>query len=227
MSKVNVLISKNQPTSLNWFHRITNECKNEYPMHLISINRNGYVVDLGCNVGGFIEAFKDSLNTTNILAIDASSYNISEFKKNHPFIKVLHKAIYSVDNTTVKLKKYLGEGNDDTNSGNFSITNFICNENNHGYRGEEFEEVETISIETILKTTNAIELLKIDVEGAEYDALYGKDLSDIKYIVGEIHNFLGAEKQNKLFEWIKKTHREIYSIGEGKVSHFVKMWLRE
>jgi hypothetical protein len=67
-------------------------------------------------------------------------------------------------------------------------------------------------------------LLKIDCEGAEYDFLIDADLSKIKYIVMELHNFLGGVKQKQLMTHIENTHTEIYSEGNGVDSHFVKLW---
>lgn len=218
--KVDKLISKNQPQ--NWFEKITKECAEEYPIHLVDIDIAEQVVDAGCNVGGFSAAYGFRFN--NILAIDASSYNIEQYKSihNNP---IIHKAISSKDGEIAKLKKYMGYGDDDTNSGNFSITEFVYdNADQHGWRGDDYEEVETISLETIIERVGDIGLLKIDIEGAEYDALYQKDLSRIKYIIGEFHNFLGVEKQTKLFSWIQNTHNEMYSDGDGIGSHFLKLW---
>jgi hypothetical protein len=122
----------------------------------------------------------------------------------------------------------MGYGDDDTNSGNFSITGFVYdNADQHGFRGDEYEEVETISLETIIEKVGDIGLLKIDIEGAEVDALYEKDLSKINYITGEFHNFIGKENQSKLFAWISNTHNEIHSVGDGVGSHFIKMWKRK
>ena len=220
--KVEKLISKNQPQ--NWFEKITNECIEEYPIHLVDIDATSQVVDMGCNVGGFSAAWGSRFN--NILAIDASSYNIEQYKSIHTNTTI-HKAVSSTDGEIVKLKKYMGDGEDDTNSGNFSITGFVYENNKHGFRGDEYEEVETISLETIIETVGDIGLLKIDIEGAEYDALYEKDLSKVNYITGEFHNFLGIERQTKLFEWISNTHNEIHSVGDGVGSHFIKMWKRK
>ena len=122
----------------------------------------------------------------------------------------------------------MADGDDDTNSGNFSISEFVNQNNNHGFRGLEYEEVQTISLETILNICEEqIGLLKIDVEGSEFDVLFGKDLSKINFITGEFHNFIGKENQIKLFDWINKTHIEIYSVGDGIDSHFLKMWKRK
>jgi FkbM family methyltransferase len=221
--KVEKLISKNQPQ--NWFEQITKECREEYPIHLVDIEADEQVVDMGCNVGGFSEAFNYRFH--NILAIDAASYNIEQYKSRHSHT-ILHKAVSSKDGEIVKLKKYMGDGEDDTNSGNFSITGFVYENNKHGFRGDEYEEVETISLETILNVVGGnIGLLKIDIEGAEVDVLCDKDLSNIKYITGEFHNFIGKENQSKLFGWIGNTHTEIYSVGDGVGSHFIKMWKRK
>jgi FkbM family methyltransferase len=221
--KVEKLISRNQPS--NWFEKITRECTEEYPIHLVDIHTTDKVIDMGCNVGGFSEAWNHRFD--NILAIDAASYNVEQYKSRHSHT-VLHKAVSSKDGEFVKLKKYMGYGDDDTNSGNFSITGFVYdNADQHGFRGDEYEEVETISLETILDMVGDISLLKIDIEGAEFDVLYNKDLSKINYITGEIHNFIGKENQSKLFGWISNTHTEIYSVGDGVGSHFIKMWKRK
>ena len=72
-----------------------------------------------------------------------------------------------------------------------------------------------------------VDLLKIDIEGAEHDYLYNKDLSCFKFIVAEIHNFLRFDnKQSEIIEWINKTHDELYSDGDGIDTHFVKLWRR-
>ena len=221
--KVEKLISKNQPE--NWFHIITDECLREYPMQLVDIEADEQVIDMGCNVGGFSQAYNYRFH--NILAIDASSYNVEQYKSRHSH-KILHKAVSSKDGEIVKLKKYMGDDEDDTNSGNFSITGFVYENNKHGFRGDEYEEVETISLETILDMVGGnIGLLKIDIEGAEMDVLYGKDLSKINFITGEFHNFLGKENQTKLFDWIQKTHTQTYSMGNGIDSHFIKLWKRK
>ena len=221
--KVEKLVSKNQPQ--NWFEQITKECREEYPIHLVDIDAAEQVVDMGCNVGGFSEAFNYRFH--NILAIDAASYNVEQYKSRHSHT-ILHKAVSSKDGEIVKLKKYMGDGEDDTNSGNFSITGFVYENNKHGFRGDEYEEVETVSLETVLDMVGGnIGLLKIDIEGAEVDVLCNKDLSSIKYITGEFHNFIGKENQSKLFGWIENTHTEIHSVGDGVGSHFIKMWKRK
>lgn len=218
--KVDVLTSKNQPT--DWFDKIVYECSIEYPMNLVVDMEHKTLLDIGANVGGFTYLFGNKFE--NIFAVEASSYNVSEYKKRHTW-EIIHKAISSVSGETVKLKKYM-DANGDTNSGNFSLLDYVNTENNHGWLEGDYEEVETISLEDLLEKTGPVGLLKIDVEGSEFDALYGKDLSSVEYITGEFHYFIGADKLTELFKWIDKTHIEIYSFGGGVGDHYIKVWKR-
>jgi FkbM family methyltransferase len=219
--KVEKLTTNGQP--LNWYERITSECK-EYPISLMQIQKGEIIIDAGCNVGGFVNAWKDVLGD-NIFSIDASSYNVEEFKKNHPNNNVMHIALGAKDGEIVKLMKFTNGNGEETPSGNFGTVKFT-NVNNDGWKDDEYEEVETISLETILNATEDVALLKVDIEGAEYDFLMGKDLSHIRYITMELHNFLGDKKQ-KLIKWIEKTHKEIYTNGDGEDTHFTKAWERK
>ena len=218
--KVNKLIAKDQ--NRDWFGRITNECLNEYPISIVDIDADELVLDIGCNVGGFTEAFKNRFN--NILAVDASSYNIGEYqsKHHHP---TLHKAVWSVDGEILKLKKLMYR-NSDTNSGNFSVMEHKW-EDDWGWISEDWEEVETISLETLVEPYDEIGLMKLDVEGAEVEFLLGKDLSKIKWITMELHNFLGGVKQKQLMTHIEQTHNEVHSSGNGNESHYIKLWKRK
>jgi hypothetical protein len=46
--KVEKLISKNQPQ--NWFEKITRECTEEYPIHLVDIDAAEKVIDMVNNI---------------------------------------------------------------------------------------------------------------------------------------------------------------------------------
>jgi hypothetical protein len=220
--KVDKLIAVDQ--NADWFQRITNECTWEYPINIMEdIQPDELVIDAGCNVGGFTQAYKSRF--TNIIPIDASGYNIEQYKAHHPEFNPIHKALYSTDGEIVKLKKCM-YGESDTNSGNFSISGHDMG-NGNGWVGDEYEEVETLSLETLLSGVDSVGLLKLDIEGAEWEFIYGKDLNRIKWITMELHNFLGEEKQKQFCEWIERTHIEVASNGDGKGSHFNKTWRRK
>ena len=221
--KVDKLISKNQPA--NWFERITEECRNEYPMDLVNIHEMEWVIDAGCNVGGFTQAWGHRFQA--IMGIDASSYNIEQYQSRH-HNPTMHKALWKTDGEILQLKKYMGDGDDDTNSGNFSVTGYVNPDNGHGFRGLEYENVETLSLEGLIERVGDIGLLKVDIEGAEFEFLNNKDLRRIKYITGEFHNWLfqTVSYGSDLLEWIEETHKEIYSVGNGYESHYIKLYKR-
>jgi FkbM family methyltransferase len=218
--KVEKLTSDNQPQ--NWFNIVTDECRN-YPIHLVDIRDDELVVDIGANVGGFYEAWKHKFQKW--VAVEASKWNCELYKQNTGRDVEIHKAVWGKSGETLKLQGYKGDEQSDTPSGNFGVTEFVNDSNKHGWQGD-YEEVETISYEDLFGE-DEVGLLKVDCEGAEYEFLYGKDVTKIKYIVMELHNFLGKEKHEKFMKWIEKTHTEIYTEGNGVDSHYVKLWKRK
>ena len=218
--KVEKLQANNQPD--NWLETVMWECK-EYPIQLVQIQKDELVLDVGANVGGFWRVWGHISDNWEL--VEPSVYNCEQIAKNGYDGIYLRNAVGKDSNEVVKLMKYWGDGENDTLSGNFGTTQFVNQSNNHGWRGE-YEECVTISLEDILKGRE-VGLIKIDCEGAEYDFLMNKELSSIKWIVGEFHNFLGVEKQKELFAWIGNTHKEILSTGDGLESHYVKLWQRK
>ena len=218
--KIEKLIANNQPS--NWFEEITNECKS-YPIHLVDIQKDELVMDIGANVGGFWNAWKFRFDNWHL--VEPSIYNCEQIVSNGYEGVYSHNAVGSESGETLKLMKYWGDEDNDTLSGNFGTTEFVWLNNGHGWYGD-YEEVTTISFDAI-RNKRDIGLLKVDCEGAEYDFLMNKDLKNVKYIVMELHNFLGADKQNEFMQWIENTHTEIYSEGDGIESHYVKLWKRK
>jgi hypothetical protein len=134
-------------------------------------------------------------------------------------------AVGSTSGERVKLMKYWGDGDNDTLSGNFGTQEFVNEGNGHGWQGD-YEECITLSFEDLIRDRE-VGLLKIDCEGAEFDFLIHDELSGVKYIVMELHNFLGGVKQKQLMTHIENTHTEIYSDGNGMDSHYVKLFKRK
>lgn len=214
--RVDKLIANNQPS--DWFENVTRECT-EYPIHLVDIEADELVLDIGANVGGFWNAWKWRFHNWHL--VEPSVYNCEQIRANGYEGSYSRNAVGKDSGEIVKLQKYWA-GDSDTLSGNFGTTSFVNDSNGHGWQGE-WEDVVTLSFEDITKN-QPIGLLKVDCEGGEYDFLMGKDLSKIKFIVMELHNFLGGIKQKQLMTHIENTHQEIYTTGNGVDSHFVKLW---
>lgn len=217
--KVDKLMANNQPS--DWLNTVTRECQ-AYPIDLVDIERDELVLDIGANVGGFWKAWGHRFDNWHL--VEPSVYNCEQILTNGYKGSYSRNAVSSTSGDVLKLMKYMA-GDNDTLSGNFGTSEFVNEGNGHGWQGE-YEEVVTLSLEDLQKGRE-IGLLKIDCEGAEYDFLIDKDLSKIKYIVMELHNFLGGVKQKQLMTHIENTHKDIYSDGNGVDSHFVKLWKRK
>ena len=221
--KVEKLISNNQPS--DWLDKVTRECQ-AYPIDMVDMDADELLIDVGSNVGGFLNAWPYRFN--RVWVVEPSKYNFEQFYKNidakkYAEFRYSRNAVGKKSGEVLKLQKYWA-GENDTVSGNFGTQQFVS-DNGHGWQGE-YEEVIALSFEDVIKGAD-VGLLKIDCEGAEYDFLMGKDLSKVKWIVGEFHNFLGGVKQMELFTHIKQTHEQIYSEGDGNTSHFVKLFKRK
>jgi FkbM family methyltransferase len=215
--KVEKLIANNQPA--DWFEQVTRECQ-AYPIDSVDIQKDELVLDIGANVGGFWNAWKWRFDNWHL--VEPSVYNCEQIRANGYEGSYSRNAVGKSSGEVVKLQKYWGDGDNDTLSGNFGTIGFVNEGNGHGWQGE-WEECVTLCFEDLIRDRE-VGLLKIDCEGAEYDFLMGKDLSKIKYIVMELHNFLGGVKQKQLMTHIENTHTEIHSEGDGRDSHFVKLW---
>lgn len=220
--KVEKLMANNQPN--NWLNTVTMECST-YPIHLVDIERDELVLDIGANVGGFWNAWKWRFDNWHL--VEPSVYNCEQIRANGYEGSYSRNAVGKRSGEVVKLQKYWGDGDNDTVSGNFGTTEFVNIDNGHGWYGD-YEECITLSLEDVIKDKE-IGLLKIDCEGAEFDFLYNKDLSKIKYIVGEFHNFLFQfnDRGVTLLEHIEETHDCVYSEGDGIRSHYVKLFKRK
>jgi len=218
--KVEKLMANNQPN--NWLNTVTNEC-GKYPINLVDIEKDELVLDIGANVGGFWNAWKWRFDNWHL--VEPSKYNCQQIRDNGYDGSFSRNAVGRTSGEFLKLMKYWGDGDNDTLSGNFGTTEFINDVNGHGWKGD-YEECITLSFSDVTKNQE-IGLLKIDCEGAEYDFLIDADLNKVKYIVMELHNFIGVVKQRELMAHIEQTHYEIYSEGDGNASHYVKLWKRK
>ena len=145
---------------------VLKKLNNFYKLHLI---------DCGSNFG-FYSFFVASLSEENeIIAIEASSNTLSEFKKNLSIndfrnIKFLNKAVSDIDNKKIQFNVSEKDWESSLVSNKFDI--------------KEKNEVESISIDRILEgknLENKLLVLKIDVEGADFNVLEGAKTAIKKY----------------------------------------------
>ena len=175
--------------------------------------RGGLCVDAGCNVGDFEMNHKDRFD--KYVCFDVFEENINEAKKNTNDLGInieFNKlAVWSETGKTINVFAYEPWDSKNLqhfgNSGNVGCVEFTTHEGGGWKEENTIDCVETISIDYIIEKYGNINLLKVDVEGSEYEFLLNKDLSKINYIVTELH--FEVEKQQKLIDWISNTHIKI------------------
>ena len=170
--------------------------------------RGGLCVDAGCNIGDFEMNHKNRFD--KYVCFDVFDENVTEARNNTKDLGIdvdINKlAVWSESNKFINVMAYEPHNNKNLqhfgNSGNIGCIEFV-GPYGEGWKSENvIDLVETISIESIIEKYGTINLLKVDVEGSEYEFLLGKDLSKINYIVGEFH----FGKEAELIDWISKTH---------------------
>jgi len=175
--------------------------------------RGGLCVDAGCNIGDFEINHKDRFD--KYVCFDVFDENIKECEKNtfnlNLNIEINKKAVWSSSGLKIEVMAYKPWNSEELNhfgnSGNIGCVKYIGNQGEGWMTENAIDLVETISLDDIIKKYGKINLLKVDVEGSEYEFLLGKDLTQVNYIVGEFH-FSNNQKQ-ELISWIEKTHTKV------------------
>lgn len=168
------------------------------------------VVDVGANVGMWIEYIKSVSNVNKIYAIEPNTVAIDILKKSFDDITLIESALHTTDE---KIVFYTDEKN-----------STISSIDNHSNFSNKYE-VQGITLKTLLRNNNIseIDLMKIDIESAEYDLVSSFDENDFSKINNMLieYHFLGDRTIDDVFELIdvlqsngyKTTLKNISSVG--------------
>lgn len=149
------------------------------------VKREDIVVDAGANVGMLtVKAAKSVGKTGKVVAIEPVDGNFRLLEKN--------VALYKLDNVTI-VKKALGAEKGKTK---FIVSKLSATHQIKGVKEPELPkneiDVEITTLDDICRelNLNRVDFLKIDVEGAELDALKGAEesLRNTRNIAMELHN---------------------------------------
>lgn len=168
------------------------------------------VVDVGANVGMWIEYIKNISTVEKIYAIEPNKVALDILKKSFNDIDIIEAALHNSDE---QISFY-------TDNQNSTISSI----DNHSNFSEK-HEVQGISIKTFLKNNNIekIDLIKIDIESAEYDLVSSFDNDDFSKIDNMLieYHFLGDRTIEDVFDLMtclqqngyKTNLRNISSVG--------------
>lgn len=173
------------------------------------------IVDLGSNVGTSIIYFLAQYPEAHIYGFEPTAYCYDLLVKNigaNKNVTLEKKALDGESGKTVPIYIH-PEGH--SGSSNFFI------------EGAEREEVPTISMDSIMEkySLTSIDILKIDIEGVEYDVLkHFTKLHTVKYILAEVHPSSSGHSVEEFLALCPNFRAIEISKGEfsGKV-HMLKM----
>lgn len=148
----------------------------------------GLVVDVGANVGVFTECMLHLYNCEQVVAVECNKNLVSDLRQSYQHdtrVTIIDKALHHT-NTEVSFYQC------DSHPGISTITSPEQMNNNTGIPFSQVISVETITIRDIVDKFGNIDLLKLDIEGAEYDVLINAEdgvFNSINNLFIECHFF--------------------------------------
>jgi len=176
------------------------------------------VVDAGANVGVFSEYMIQQGYAENITAIECDSLALKDLKNNFKReykIEIIPKALNSTNDPIT-----FYQSND-----NPVISSVLSPDKlkNHmaGVKGDNEVIVDTVTIKDLVDKLGTIDLLKIDIEGAEYEIIKNVDPSlfeSINNLIVECHFFEEdyLEKYNNLVKKLSDSGYKVEEYIEGQ-----------
>ena len=194
-----------------WINESIKECHASYPMVGVELP---VAVDIGANVGGFcvrayeyfetIYAFEPVAANCAYAAQVLTSLEIDN-------VQLFHLAVTSTPGKIVPLSQPDGS---ERVSGNVTCCNIP------GVETQSIgESCETTSLDEIIEKfeLSAIDYLKIDCEGAEYDILENfQDYDKITFMTMEIHDYAGLRQKRGLLNKLCK-HFYLFELWDGSI----------
>ena len=145
-------------------------CVDDYcPFEHFVLDENSFVVDLGAFHGDFSRYILETYNC-RVDAYDPLQESCSQLT--HPKFTFINKPVF--DGSKVK----------------FDINRVVTSANIFINEGEEIQSVDIREI-----TTQHIDLMKVNIEGAEMVILRLADLDNVEQLLVEFHLFLGERKE--------------------------------
>jgi FkbM family methyltransferase len=190
---------------------IFNEVYVENTYEIDKFDKYDIVIDIGAHAGYFTKLCMDR-GCKNVIAYEAEPDNYTTLISNlnqYKYFTSYNLAVWKDSDKKLKFNTLPRKANTGLNSFYKTV-----------YAAEDYFvpiEVETISLDDILFKFNKVKLLKIDVEGAEFEILLNsKLLYKVEKIVGEYHNDMTDYNVEILFKHLEATGFKIDKIIPNK-----------
>jgi FkbM family methyltransferase len=159
----------------------------------LKLKKNSIVLDFGANVGNFSRYINDKFKS-RLYLYEPNPYCCEILRKkfsSYSNIKIFNLGVYNVSG----FKKFYMTIYDRTG---FSISESCSfDKSKKGLDLKNFLRIKTLGIENILSKYNHINLLKIDIEGAEYKIINTviKNINKIDVVFCEFHKTTDLQKK--------------------------------
>jgi FkbM family methyltransferase len=179
---------------------------------VVTNNKISFIIDCGANIGLSAVYFASKYPGARIIAVEPDKTNFHYLQlntKQYKNVTCLNNAIWP---------RHARMNIVETGTGNWGLQTKETNEQNDNI-------IESITIEEILHNfqANEIDLLKIDIEGAEKDLFsfnYSEWLKKTKIVAIELHDHLSPGASENFFKAIEPMPCKKYYIGENLVCDF-------
>lgn len=182
------------------------------------------VVDVGANVGVFTQYVIQRDISRKIICVECdpiSLYDLENNYKTNPNVKIIKKALHT-DNKGIVF--YHSPENPVISS---TLPPDKLIHHNAGIKGNVETNVETITIGELVDELKQIDLLKIDIEGGEYNIIENMDISLFSFINNifiECHFFESdyREKYNRLITILENNGYKVEEYETNQIDSLAK-----
>ena len=186
----------------------------------LNLNKNSIVIDIGANIGSITQLIEDKYDCY----IDCYEPNEHAFKELQKKFKN-NKKINCYDNAVTEKngeEKIYYHENSETNQLKWSTGTSLLKDKSN-INPLNFKIIKTKSIQSVIEKFEVIDLIKIDIEGYEYNIIPEliKNKSKIKKVICELH---GNPITNKN-QFLNKDYKEL--ITKLKESQLYDDWFLE
>jgi FkbM family methyltransferase len=208
-------IETTEPIFVNYEHFFTDKIYDSF----LDGNKIDTVIDIGANVGLFTELVI-SKGAQKVLAAEFNQAAIEVFRDMHTGKKNVHLLPYAISDENKKIVMHIDPEN--------SMVGSISKD--HMDSLSQSVEVEAMGINSLFGTAKLqmekVSLLKLDVEGAEYeifDALSIENLKKVERIILEFHDNFGGRLRDSITNKLEEAGF-VYGIYQDNCKDFASEW---